>query len=163
MKHRILVADDEPDVRELLSFLISRDGSFELDMASTAEEVWGLVDENDYDLVILDLSFPGERMTGVSLMDRVRERRPLLPIATLTAYAGPQARDAARRAGAIYLTKPIDPFTLIDEIRKLVDEKPLFDHRLERRCRSDNPTLHRRRKTDYAADGIRAVVSGAGI
>lgn len=110
----ILVVDDQPDLGEMLSAMIRRDGH-EVRIARSAQEALGLVDERVPDLVLTDLGMPG--MSGLDLADALRVRWPDLPIALVTGW-GPTL-DLARLEEAKIVDVLGKPFR-IAEVRELV-------------------------------------------
>lgn len=102
---RVLVVDDEADVRHVLRVALEGWG-YQVDEAASGEEAISRLATRRYDLLLLDLRMPG--MDGVAVMERVRLSRPHLPIIILTGYATLESAIAAVRCGATdYLLKPV--------------------------------------------------------
>jgi two-component system NtrC family response regulator len=121
---RLLVVDDEVTQREMLASILSRAG-FEVETAAEGEEALDRLDRESFDLVLTDQKMPG--MDGLTLLRRVREVRPSLPIVLMTAHGSVSAAVAAIKHGAAdYLTKPFEKEELI-----VVLEKTLRQSRLE--------------------------------
>ena len=101
---RILVVDDEPDIRNILHILLSSRG-YEVDEAENGLRAVELVRaQPDYDLIILDIMMPG--MDGVAACAEIR-RHSVAPILFLTAKAQPtDMSDAYGSGGDDYLIKP---------------------------------------------------------
>lgn len=101
---RILVVDDEPDIRNILHILLSSRG-YEVDEAENGLRAVELVrTQPDYDLIILDIMMPG--MDGVSACAEIRQHS-VAPILFLTAKAQPaDMSDAYGSGGDDYLIKP---------------------------------------------------------
>ncbi|HEX3772679.1 MAG TPA: ATP-binding protein [Polyangiaceae bacterium] len=111
---RMLVVDDEKDTRELLAFILEQCGA-EVTTAATAEEAFGFLQRDRFDVLVSDIGLPGE--DGLSLIRRVRalpaERGGLVTALALTAYARTEDRTQALRAGfTAHLAKPVDPSEL---------------------------------------------------
>jgi two-component system, NtrC family, response regulator PilR len=101
---KILVVDDELSMRQFLEILLRREGH-EVLCAVDGEEALGLFQEQPFDLVISDIKMA--RMDGLELLQRIKERQPLIPVIMMTAYASPEDAIKAMKAGAFdYLTKP---------------------------------------------------------
>jgi len=111
--NRILVADDEESMRWILSKALKKKG-FAVDLAKDGEEAMLLLRANSYDLAILDIKMPG--MTGLELLDRVRELKSDLLVVIMTAEASMKnAVEAMKRGAYDYITKPFD-LDVIDAI-----------------------------------------------
>jgi CheY-like chemotaxis protein len=107
---RILIVDDEPDGREVLSVMLQRCGA-EILLAGSAPEAFELLQRERPDVILVDIEMPGE--DGYSLIQRVRALSPeqgaLVPAAAVTAYASAQDRAKALSAGfQLHLPKPVD-------------------------------------------------------
>jgi DNA-binding NtrC family response regulator len=72
---RLLVVDDESVVAEFMSRVLSKQG-FAVDVANNGEAAKGLLEINDYELVIVDIRMP--KMNGRQLYDYIKTRHPLL-------------------------------------------------------------------------------------
>jgi two-component system response regulator AtoC len=106
MRARILVVDDEPSIRKVLSAQLTRDGHEVLAVADGFEALRCLADE-PWNLVITDLRMPG--LGGMELLAHVHVHQPGLPVVVLTAHATVEAAIAAMKLGAQdFLTKPFD-------------------------------------------------------
>jgi two-component system response regulator PilR (NtrC family) len=104
--HRLLVVDDEPDLRTLYELTLVREG-YEVESAGSVEEAWPLLLAGDFQLVITDMRLPDG--TGLDLLRRMDEAgRPEKGI-VITAYGSAENAVEALKAGAYdYLTKPVD-------------------------------------------------------
>jgi two-component system, NtrC family, response regulator PilR len=106
---RLLVVDDEPDLRTLYELTLVREG-YDVESAGTVEEAWGLLNSRGaggFQLVITDMRLPDGN--GLDLLRRMEEAgRPEKAI-VITAYGSPENAVEALKAGAYdYLTKPVD-------------------------------------------------------
>ncbi len=115
----ILVVDDEPKLRGLLSRYLTEQG-FRVTMADSAEQARDKLRFMDFDLMVLDVMMPGE--SGLELTGGLRgERAPAMPILLLTARDTPEDIIAGFEAGADdYLGKPFDPRVLLARIRSML-------------------------------------------
>ena len=106
---RLLVVDDEPDLRTLYELTLLREG-YEVESAGTVEEAWTLLQERGvggYQLVITDMRLPDG--SGLDLLRRIDERAQGEKAVVITAYGSPENAVEALKAGAYdYLTKPVD-------------------------------------------------------
>ncbi len=115
--NRILVADDEESMRWVLSKALKRKG-FSVDLAADGRQALDLIQENSYDLAILDIKMPG--ITGLDLLDRIRETKSDLLVVIMTAEASMKnAVEAMKRGAYDYITKPFD-LDVIDAILEKV-------------------------------------------
>ena len=120
-----LIVDDEPDTREFVRAVLESCGS-EVATASSVAEALDVLESNRMDFLISDLGMPSE--DGYALIRRVRElpteRGGDTPAAALTAYARPDDRHRALRAGfQVHIAKPIDPETLVSTVAHMMHRK----------------------------------------
>jgi len=116
---RILIVDDDPQVREVFSELLRQVG-YHVDSAENALAAIAAVVRETPDLVLVDLRMPVVGGTDLirELKSHVDSRR--IPIVAFTGYDTPAMREAALKAGCdYYLPKPIDPGPFLDEIDKI--------------------------------------------
>ena len=120
---RILVAEDEPHIRRILSTLLEA-ASFKVDLASDGREALELLrSEQPYDLLVTDLMMP--HYDGLEVLAALRhmETRAELPVVMLTAKGQDADRDRALSLGAReFLTKPFSPKKLLARINQLLDD-----------------------------------------
>ena len=117
---RILIVDDEPDILEILSYNLNKEG-YEVQVAENGVKALKLLDDFTPELIILDIMMP--EMDGVEVCKRIREL-PLTPqpiVAFLTARNEDFTQIAAFDIGGDdYITKPIKPRVLISRIKALL-------------------------------------------
>lgn len=115
---RILVVEDNPDLRRQLADALSQSG-YAVDLASDGEDGHFLGDTEPYDAVILDLGLP--KMDGVTVLERWREDGRDFPVLILTARDRWSEKVAGFDAGADdYLTKPFITEELLARLRALL-------------------------------------------
>ncbi len=122
MTHRMLVVDDEPDMRLLLRLALGGAG-YEVVEASTGEEALTMTD--GVDVVLLDLNLPG--MSGLDVLERWSQDGvvPELPVLMLTADARPSLDETALALGCReYLAKPIPPQQLLERVKAVLRGDP---------------------------------------
>jgi len=120
MSSSILVVEDEPDIRELLNFSLSRAG-YDVHAADSAEQAIVLLDSHLPDLAIIDWMLPG--MNGVDLAQRLRrdELTQSMPIIMLTARTQEQDKLKGFDSGIDdYVSKPFSPKELLARIKALL-------------------------------------------
>lgn len=119
MKGRILIVDDEEDMLTLLERIISEDTLYEAVLESNPEKALELSRLQEFDLVITDLKMPG--MSGITLMEKIREIHPDISIIIMTAFATIETAVEATQKGANdYLTKPFRRERLLVTIDKVM-------------------------------------------
>ncbi len=106
---RLLVVDDEPDLRTLYELTLLREG-YDVECADSVEQAWALLQERGaggYQLVITDMRLPDGN--GLDLLRRIDEAGRREKAVVITAYGSPENAVEALKAGAYdYLTKPVD-------------------------------------------------------
>jgi DNA-binding NarL/FixJ family response regulator len=116
---RVLIADDHTLVRKGLRQILLETKKVEVvDEAKDGKETISKVSANKYDVVLLDISFPGR--SGIDVLKQLKSFRPKLPVLILSMHPEEQYAVRALRAGASgYLTKESAPSELIEAIRKV--------------------------------------------
>ncbi|QBR84007.1 sigma-54-dependent Fis family transcriptional regulator [Legionella israelensis] len=115
-KNKILVVDDEPDMRELLSLTLSRMG-LDCDCAENYQQGINFIDNNPhYDLVLTDMRLPDG--DGIEIVKHIQKHNLQIPAAVITAYGNVEGAVNALKAGAFdYVSKPIDLPMLKDLVK----------------------------------------------
>jgi two-component system response regulator PilR (NtrC family) len=104
--HRLLVVDDEPDLRTLYELTLLREG-YAVDSAGTVGEAWQRLGERGYSAVISDMRLPDG--SGLDLLRRLDQAGRSERVVIITAYGSAENAVEALKAGAFdYLTKPVD-------------------------------------------------------
>ena len=120
---RILIAEDEPEMAQLLGCLLHREGLTPL-LAKDGIEALQLVRAGDPDVLLADLRMPN--MDGMELMRKAKDLDPELPVILLTGYAEVRGAVEALRAGAHdYLAKPFDNRQVIRVVLRALNERRL--------------------------------------
>jgi DNA-binding NarL/FixJ family response regulator len=116
---RILVADDHSVVRQGVKQILADVSDMTVkDEAQNGSETLEKVLQNDYDVVLLDISMPGR--SGLEVLEDIKNQRPKLAVLILSMHPEEQYAVRALRAGASgYLTKASAPQELIGAIRKV--------------------------------------------
>ncbi|MEM9316773.1 MAG: response regulator, partial [Pseudomonadota bacterium] len=112
---RVLVVDDEPDIRELLEITLAR---MDLDTVS-AEDLAGayqcLQEHSDLRLCLTDMRLPDGN--GIELVEHIQREHPQLPVAMITAHGNVDSAIRALKAGAFdFISKPV----ALEKLRSLV-------------------------------------------
>ncbi len=113
-KSRVLIVDDEADIRELLSLTLQRMG-LDIDCAANEFEAIQLMQKHNYDLCLTDMRLPDG--DGLKLLEHVSRHNASMPVAVITAHGSAENAVAALKAGAFdYLAKPLS----LNQLRALV-------------------------------------------
>jgi len=111
---RILVVEDEPDLRKVLSTLLKR-GGYTVDLAETGLLGCERLQQEVYDVVITDLRLPGA--DGLQVLRTSKSLYPDSPVIIITAYSTDEAAEEARRLGAFnYILKPFDTDKILADV-----------------------------------------------
>jgi nitrogen regulation protein NR(I) len=113
-RKQVLIVDDEPNLRKILSAQLTRDG-YDVLTAEDGEQGLQLLREHHIDLVITDLKMP--KVDGMTLLKKALEEEPELPVVLVTAHGTIDTAVEALKTGAFdFVTKPFDK----DEVRQIV-------------------------------------------
>ncbi len=119
---KILLVEDEPDNRDLVRMFLESSGH-QIETAATGEEAVERASADQFDLVLMDLSLPGE-FDGLEATRQLRARQALdsVPIVALTAHAMRGDRERALSAGCdAHISKPIiDLRDFSEEVSRIV-------------------------------------------
>jgi two-component system invasion response regulator UvrY len=120
---RVLVADDHPLIRSGLKQILSREPDVAiLGEAEDSEQVLERIEEQAWDVVLLDITMPGRG--GLDALREIRRRQPTLPVLVLSMHAEEQFAVRAIKAGASgYLSKTDPPAEIVQAIRKVASGK----------------------------------------
>lgn len=114
---RILIVDDDADIREATQLCLEITGEWEVLMAGSGPEGIAIARSEHPDAILLDMMLPG--MDGLTILQRLREnpKTQQIPIIILTAKAQPHEKQHFRQLKvASVITKPYDPLTISDQI-----------------------------------------------
>jgi two-component system, OmpR family, alkaline phosphatase synthesis response regulator PhoP len=123
VKAKILLVDDEPDIREFLCYNLEKEG-FEVFSAENGRQAISLVVQEKPDLIIMDVMMP--EMDGIEACEQIRKIPGFqnILIAFLTARGEDYSQIAGFEAGGDdYITKPIKPKVLVSRINALLKRK----------------------------------------
>ena len=120
MAIRLLYADDEPALRELVQNHLSLEG-FEVETAADGVEAIALIDKNRYDLVLLDVHMP--KKDGVEVLKYIKNKKITSRLIMLTGDGDPHIVSECAKYGAMdYLTKPYNYHELIEAIDRVLSD-----------------------------------------
>ncbi|GMQ99700.1 MAG: hypothetical protein BMS9Abin18_0525 [Zetaproteobacteria bacterium] len=103
----ILVIDDDPLICEILATMLARQG-YSAESAADINAARTCVSRDSFDLVFLDIVFPGQKHSGFDIMHCIREYQPDCPVVLITAYPSTETAVEALHQNAFdYLMKPL--------------------------------------------------------
>ena len=114
---RILIVDDDADIREATQLCLEIMGEWEVLKASNGQDGIAIAQLEKPDAILLDMMLPG--MDGITILKKLRENLETrgIPIVILTAKAQASERKTFNRLEvAAVITKPYDPLTISDQI-----------------------------------------------
>lgn len=121
MGKRVLVIEDEPNIIEAISYILSRDG-WTVDTHANGHDAVDTVLAKAPDLVILDVMLPGRSGYDILTDLRAREATRALPVLMLTARGQSKDREMAERLGVShFMTKPFSNAEVLEALRALVE------------------------------------------
>ena len=120
---KILIADDNPMQRKMLTLSLSDDKDVVVKgEAETGEEVLRMIEENSFDVIILDVSLP--KKSGIEVLKQLRAMGKKIPVIIVSGYPREDFEAAVLAMGAFaYLEKNDVPDIIIETIRACVPDK----------------------------------------
>ena len=123
-RHRVLVADDQADIRESLRLLLKNEG-FETQMAASPAEVLSAIEAREFDAVLMDLNYTRDTTSGqegLELLTKLQALDSTLPVIVMTAWSSLELAVEAMRTGARdFLQKPWENARLLSILRTQID------------------------------------------
>ena len=116
---KIMIVDDETDIREMLNLMIRKEG-FETATAYDGNDFLNKIDEFQPDLVTLDVMMPG--LTTREILEKLPEKKtkPKIILLTVVRYSEEEKQKLYQRGIVDYVTKPFELDNLINTIQKYV-------------------------------------------
>lgn len=113
-KKRVLIVDDEMNIRRILQASFDKNGWHAM-IADSADMALAMLERESVDCVLTDVTMPG--MSGYDLQKRIAELHPETPVVIMTAFGTiPQAIEAIRNGAFEFVTKPFD----LDTVKKII-------------------------------------------
>ena len=123
-KAQILIADDEPSVRDILSRKLIEEG-YKCILASDGNSALRKLNALQFDLALLDITMPGK--SGIDILKEIKVKYPAMAVIMITAIAGAETAIKAMKMGAYdYIIKPPDLNALIVSIDRALDKRRLI-------------------------------------
>ena len=122
-KKKLLIVEDDEDSQKFLALFLKR--SFELQMSNSADTFYEKIENNEFDLILMDVSLRGEK-DGLQLTREIKkiDKYKDIPIVALTAHAYQRDRTEAYKAGVNYfLTKPVKNELLLETLLLAVEKQ----------------------------------------
>jgi DNA-binding NtrC family response regulator len=127
---RVLVIDDEPDFLETIVKRL-RKRQIEVAGVGSGKEALLLLQEQSFDVVILDVRMPG--MDGIETLKEIRKRSPLTEVIMLTGHGSVESGIQGMQLGAFdYVIKPADFEELIEKVNQAAQRKMLHEERIRK-------------------------------
>jgi DNA-binding NtrC family response regulator len=148
--YRILLADDQQDIREALRLLLKREG-YETQAVASPAELMSALETREFDAVLMDLNYARDTTSGqegLDLLSRIQMVDGMLPVVVMTAWGSVElAVEAMRRGARDFVQKPWENARLLSILRTQIDLRQALRHasRLEAENRllraESRPTL----------------------
>ncbi len=150
---RVLIADDQADVREALRLLLKAEG-FTTETVSTPGAALEAVQTNEFDIMLMDLNYQRDTTSGqegMDLLSRIQSADSRLPVVVMTAWGSVElAVEAMRRGARDFLQKPWDNHRLLSIIRTQVDLYRIM--RRAERLEAENSLLRAQNRPIFIAE-----------
>ncbi|MDA2938656.1 response regulator [Acidobacteria bacterium AH-259-A15] len=145
---KILIVDDEPHVRDILSRWLEAEG-YECVTAACAEEAWKILERESFSLLVLDVMMPGK--SGIELLAMTKKRWPDVAAIMVTALDDRlTAMDTLRHGAYEYVTKPYDRNKIVINVANALERRRLllterdYQHRLQEEVRARTADIRQR-------------------
>jgi DNA-binding NtrC family response regulator len=139
---RVLIADDQPDVREALRLLLKGEG-YEIQAVATPADLISALETRDFDLVLMDLNYARDTTSGqegLDLLARIQNMDGALPVVVMTAWGSVElAVEVMRRGAKDFIQKPWENARLLTILRTQIELRQSL--RRELRLEAENRLL----------------------
>ena len=123
-KQKILVVDDEPMIRELLSDFLSEEG-YSISEATNGKEALEMIQKEPFNLVLSDIRMP--EMSGFDLVKLVKKHSQRIGFILMTGFSTIYSEGDVRKIGADdYLPKPLDLSDLLEKVERVLFQMKLL-------------------------------------
>jgi len=118
---KILVVDDEPGVRSVISKALQKEG-YEVFPAEDGREALEMIKRKDFDLTFLDIMMP--KISGEEVLARMKTIKPKMPVVILTAVKDPVTEHQLMESGAsAYIKKPCSLDEVVSTAKKVLNKR----------------------------------------
>lgn len=119
---RVLIVDDEKDIRNILNQALTQFGDMEVELAQTGEEALQKIEKTHFDLVLTDMKMP--KMDGLQLVDEIAKIRPEIVTVLMSGHGTiDSALEGMRRGASDFITKPFNLPEMFVRLHKVFEEK----------------------------------------
>lgn len=130
MLHKILVIDDEAEVRQAINLQLSSGGYTVIEAENGEEGIAKINDEDNpiaVDAIICDIRMP--KVNGIDAIKYFRQEYPSTPVIVLTGYPNVDLAVEVMKEGVVdYLVKPIEKEKLLAAVKKAASQHHIFEH-----------------------------------
>ncbi|OGP70039.1 MAG: hypothetical protein A2169_09900, partial [Deltaproteobacteria bacterium RBG_13_47_9] len=125
MEYRILVVDDEREIRDILFRALTRLGGFHVETADSAEDALQKIEKSRFELVLTDLKMP--EMDGLQLVTEIAKSKPEILTVLMTGHGTiDSALEAMKQGASDYIMKPINLDEIIIRLQRILNERQRF-------------------------------------
>jgi signal transduction histidine kinase len=125
MENRILVVDDEKEIREMLLKALTRLTGFRVELAGDGEEAMKKIEQENFDLVLTDLKMP--KKDGLQLVSEIAKSKPEILTVLMTGHGTiDSALEAMKQGASDFLLKPLNLDEMVVRLRKVFEERQRF-------------------------------------
>ena len=136
MARDILIVDDEADIRDLMSGILSDEG-FEARTAASSDDALAAIERRVPSLLILDIWLQGSRLDGLELLDLVKRHHPSLPVIMISGHGNIETAVAAIKRGAYdFIEKPFKADRLLVLVERAIEAARLRRENMDLRVRA---------------------------
>jgi two-component system nitrogen regulation response regulator NtrX len=160
MASDILIVDDEDDIREIVSGILSDEGHGTR-LARNSDEALGAIEARRPQLILLDIWLQGSRLDGLQLLEIIKQQHPNVPVVMISGHGNIETAVSAIKLGAYdFIEKPFKADRLI-----LIADRALETSRLKREVndlRARSGTINRLVGSSAAINNLRRVIERVG-
>src|SRR6266436_6532712 len=154
-RYRVLLADDQPDIRDALRLLLKNEG-YETQPASSPAEALAAIENREFDAVLMDLNYTRDTTSGqegLDLLSRIQIVDSSLPVVVMTAWSSIEvAVEAMRRGARDFLQKPWENTRLLSILRTQIDLRQALRH--ASRLEAENRLLRAESRPTLIAESV---------